>query len=74
MDFQLIAEMIASKTRVLYCPLPLLEHTSPRATAEMQTFPNLATLKLIISVNNLLFILWDFDNLNLGLLNGMALL
>lgn len=45
--------MIASKTRVPYHPLPLLEQSSTRATAE--TFPNAATLKLIISFNNLLF-------------------
>lgn len=76
MEFQLIPEMIALKTRVphIYC-LRLLELFSTRATAEMQTFPNAATLKLIMSFNNFLFRVYGgFDNLNLGLFNGMALL
>lgn len=57
MEFLLISEMIASKIRVphIICPLPLLEQSSTRATAEMYTFPNAATLKLIMSSNNLLF-------------------
>lgn len=56
MEFQLISEMIASKTGVpRLCPLPLLEQSSVRAAAERQTFPNAATLKLSVSFNNLLF-------------------
>ena len=48
--------------------------SSTKDTTEMQAFPNAATLKLIISFNNQLFSLWGFDSLNLGLLNGIALL
>lgn len=74
MEFQLISEMRASKTRVpCLCPLPLLKQSSVRATAERQTFPNAVTLKLSMSFNNFSEFM-GFDNLNLDLLNGMALL
>lgn len=59
MEFQLITEMIASKTRVpSVCPLPLLEQSSITVTPERQAFPKAATLKLSMRFNNLLFRLY----------------